>query len=120
MKTKRIYWLFLVHIITLQITLVTIRAEQPVMGMVPRWDEGYGFQVFWSYKERDELLNGSDKVMNSFGVWEQVSKTSIEGVYACGDIQRGASLVVWAIRDGRDCAEAILERLNGAADIAAE
>ena len=32
-------------------------------------------------------------------------QTSIEGVFAAGDIVRGASLVVWAIRDGRDVAE---------------
>jgi glutamate synthase (NADPH/NADH) small chain len=31
--------------------------------------------------------------------------TNIEGVFAAGDIVRGASLVVWAIRDGRDVAE---------------
>jgi glutamate synthase (NADPH/NADH) small chain len=34
--------------------------------------------------------------------------TSLPGVYAVGDIVRGASLVVWAIRDGREAAEAIL------------
>ena len=33
--------------------------------------------------------------------------TSMPGVFAAGDIVRGASLVVWAIRDGRDCADAI-------------
>ena len=33
--------------------------------------------------------------------------TSMDGVFAAGDIVRGASLVVWAIRDGRDAAEAI-------------
>jgi len=33
--------------------------------------------------------------------------TSIDGVFAAGDIVRGASLVVWALRDGRDAAEAI-------------
>ncbi len=33
--------------------------------------------------------------------------TSLEGVFAAGDIVRGASLVVWAIRDGRDAAERI-------------
>lgn len=33
--------------------------------------------------------------------------TSIEGVFAAGDIVRGASLVVWAIKDGRDAAGAI-------------
>jgi len=33
--------------------------------------------------------------------------TDIEGVFAAGDIVRGASLVVWGIRDGRDVAESI-------------
>ncbi len=46
-------------------------------------------------------------------------ETELEGVYAVGDIVRGASLVVWAIRDGREAAEAILERLATSA-IAAE
>jgi glutamate synthase (NADPH/NADH) small chain len=46
--------------------------------------------------------------------------TSLPGVYAAGDIVRGASLVVWAIRDGREAADAIAERLNGAAKVAAE
>lgn len=47
-------------------------------------------------------------------------KTALDGVYAVGDIVRGASLVVWAIKDGRDSAEAILEYLNDAQNIAAE
>lgn len=47
-------------------------------------------------------------------------RTEAEGVYAVGDIVRGASLVVWAIKDGRDCAEAIIEQFNGAAAMAAE
>jgi glutamate synthase (NADPH/NADH) small chain len=47
-------------------------------------------------------------------------RTDAEGVYAVGDIVRGASLVVWAIKDGRDCAEAIVEKFNGAAALAAE
>ncbi len=47
-------------------------------------------------------------------------KTALDGVYAVGDIVRGASLVVWAIKDGRDSAEAILEYLNDSQNIAAE
>ncbi|GAB5433590.1 MAG: NAD(P)-dependent oxidoreductase [Epibacterium sp.] len=46
--------------------------------------------------------------------------TNLDGVYAVGDIVRGASLVVWAIKDGRDCAEAIIERFNNKAAVAAE
>jgi len=47
-------------------------------------------------------------------------QTSLPGVFAAGDIVRGASLVVWAIRDGRDCAAAILSYLGQAASVAAE
>jgi glutamate synthase (NADPH/NADH) small chain len=49
-------------------------------------------------------------------------ETSLPGVYAAGDIVRGASLVVWAIRDGREAADAILRKFDGKAaqSIAAE
>ncbi|UWQ53816.1 NAD(P)-dependent oxidoreductase [Leisingera caerulea] len=50
----------------------------------------------------------------------QTGATELDGVYAVGDIVRGASLVVWAIKDGRDCAEAIIEKLNSKAAVAAE
>lgn len=38
--------------------------------------------------------------------------TSVEGVFAGGDVRRGASLVVWAIRDGREAAQSIHEHLQ--------
>jgi glutamate synthase (NADPH/NADH) small chain len=47
-------------------------------------------------------------------------ETSLPGVYAVGDIVRGASLVVWAIRDGREAADAILDYLAQPAQVAAE
>jgi glutamate synthase (NADPH/NADH) small chain len=50
----------------------------------------------------------------------QTHATSLPGVYAVGDIVRGASLVVWAIRDGREAAEAILGYLAQPAQVAAE
>jgi len=45
--------------------------------------------------------------------------TSLPGVFAAGDIVRGASLVVWAIRDGRDAAERIDSYLAAAPALAA-
>src|SRR5690606_21130497 len=46
--------------------------------------------------------------------------TSLDGVFAAGDIVRGASLVVWAIRDGRDAAERIHDYIQAqAAGVAA-
>ncbi len=43
--------------------------------------------------------------------------TSEDGVFACGDMRRGQSLVVWAIREGRQCARAVDEALMGATDL---
>jgi len=43
-------------------------------------------------------------------------ETNIEGVFAAGDIVRGASLVVWAIRDGRDAAAAIAAKITKTAE----
>ena len=39
-------------------------------------------------------------------------ETSVPGVFAAGDIVRGASLVVWAIKDGRDVSEQISKYIN--------
>lgn len=43
--------------------------------------------------------------------------TSVDGVFAAGDMRRGQSLVVWAIREGRQCARAVDEWLMGASDL---
>lgn len=40
-------------------------------------------------------------------------KTSVDKVFAAGDMRRGQSLVVWAIREGRQCARAVDEYLMG-------
>ena len=51
----------------------------------------------------------------------QTHATALPGVYAVGDIVRGASLVVWAIRDGREAGDAVLGYLGQAgAAVAAE
>jgi glutamate synthase (NADPH/NADH) small chain len=44
-------------------------------------------------------------------------KTSIDRVFVAGDMRRGQSLVVWAIREGRQCARAVDEFLMGATNL---
>jgi len=44
---------------------------------------------------------------------ENCYKTSVDKVFAAGDMRRGQSLVVWAIREGRQCARAVDEYLMG-------
>jgi glutamate synthase (NADPH/NADH) small chain len=44
-------------------------------------------------------------------------QTSIDKVFTAGDMRRGQSLVVWAIREGRQCARAVDEYLMGYSDL---
>ena len=44
-------------------------------------------------------------------------KTSLDKIFAAGDMRRGQSLVVWAIREGRQCARAVDEYLMGSSDL---
>jgi glutamate synthase (NADPH/NADH) small chain len=44
-------------------------------------------------------------------------QTSVAKVFAAGDMRRGQSLVVWAIREGRQCARAVDEFLMGASTL---
>ncbi|HKK84055.1 MAG TPA: NAD(P)-dependent oxidoreductase, partial [Roseovarius sp.] len=76
--------------------------------------EAEDLPTLWNQKELEVTRWGTVKA--DFGT----GKTAMEGVYAVGDIVRGASLVVWAIRDGRDSAAAILDHLNAAQTVAAE
>ena len=55
------------------------------------------------FKEKDLPVTKWGTIKTSFSTL----MTEIEGVFAAGDIARGASLVVWGIRDGRDAAESI-------------
>ncbi|MEY4722171.1 MAG: hypothetical protein RIQ46_1896 [Pseudomonadota bacterium] len=43
--------------------------------------------------------------------------TSRDGVFSCGDMRRGQSLVVWAIREGRQAARAVDEALMGTSEL---
>ena len=61
-----------------------------------------------------KLFNNSDLTISKRGTIKinlKSMETNIQGVFAAGDIVRGASLVVWAIRDGRDAAISIQKYL---------
>ena len=68
----------------------------------------------WKTPELEVTRWGTIKAAHTSG------QTALPGVYAVGDIVRGASLVVWAIRDGRDTAEAVLDYINEPRVVAAE
>ena len=73
--------------------------------------EALGFEP----EEIPKLFDEPDLEVTRWGTIKtdlKTLKTNIKGVFAAGDIVRGASLVVWAIRDGRDAAKGISEYLN--------
>ena len=65
------------------------------------------------------LLSAPDLSVSRWGtvkINHRTQAANLEGVFAAGDIARGASLVVWAIRDGRDAADSIHSYLQAKAD----
>jgi len=69
------------------------------------------------------FVNPVQKVLDAFGVDKDGRgnikantddyRTSVDKVFAAGDMRRGQSLIVWAIREGRQCARAVDEFLTG-------
>ena len=71
--------------------------------------------------ERAGLLDGLGVALSERGNVQRDANwmTSVDGVFAAGDIQRGQSLIVWAIAEGRAAAAAIDRYLMGATDLPA-
>jgi glutamate synthase (NADPH/NADH) small chain len=73
------------------------------------------------------FVSPQQKVLDAFGVDRDTRgnvrantddyRTSVEKVFAAGDMRRGQSLVVWAIREGRQCARAVDAFLMGDSDL---
>jgi len=65
--------------------------------------------------EQSRLLTDLDVRMNDRGTVARDEQwmTNVPGVFAAGDMQRGQSLIVWAIDDGRRAASAIDSFLTG-------
>ncbi len=62
-----------------------------------------------------KLFHAKELVISKWGTIKidlKTMQTNLDGVFAAGDIVRGASLVVWAIRDGRDAATQIEKYLK--------
>jgi glutamate synthase (NADPH/NADH) small chain len=69
--------------------------------------------------EREGLLTDLGVTMTDRGAVavDERYMTSVPGVFACGDLRRGQSLVVWAIWEGREAARGVDAYLSGASDI---
>jgi glutamate synthase (NADPH/NADH) small chain len=79
------------------------------MGFVHPVHEGLLDALGVAYDSRGNV-NGDTEGDNAY-------RTTIDKVFAAGDMRRGQSLVVWAIREGRQCARAVDEYLMGSSDL---
>ena len=71
--------------------------------------------------ERNGMLDAFGVRLTDRGtVWRDASwMTSVPGVFTAGDMQRGQSLIVWAIADGRSCARGVDTQLMGRSSLPA-
>ncbi len=76
------------------------------MGFVHPVHEGMLKDLGVALDERDNIRASTDDY-----------QTSVNKIFAAGDMRRGQSLVVWAIREGRQCARAVDEYLMGKSDL---
>jgi glutamate synthase (NADPH/NADH) small chain len=83
------------------LVLLAMGFVSPVAGVL----EGFGV-------EKDQRSNARATTEG-----ENAYKTSVNKVFAAGDMRRGQSLVVWAIREGRQCARAVDEFLMGSSEL---
>jgi len=79
------------------------------MGFVHPVQEGLLNELGVAYDSRGNV-QGETEGDNAY-------RTSVDKVFAAGDMRRGQSLVVWAIREGRQCARAIDEYLMGSSEL---
>jgi glutamate synthase (NADPH/NADH) small chain len=69
--------------------------------------------------ERHGVVDGLGVALTPRGTVARDARwmTSVDGVFATGDMQRGQSLIVWAIADGRSCARGVDTYLMGTSSL---
>ena len=76
--------------------------------------------IGFAHTVHDALLSDMELALDACGnvaASDENYQTSLEGVFSCGDMRRGQSLVVWAIREGRQCARAVDTYLSGDSEL---
>ena len=95
------------------------RAPEPDPGSEYRLDADLVIKALgFDPEELPRLFDAPELSVTRWGtvrVDHKTMMTSLDGVFAAGDIVRGASLVVWAVRDGRDVSDRMHEWLKAKA-----
>jgi glutamate synthase (NADPH/NADH) small chain len=74
----------------------------------------------FAHPERSLLEQFGVRITERGNVWRDANwMSSVEGVFSAGDMQRGQSLIVWAIAEGRSAAAGVDRFLMGGTDLPA-
>jgi len=115
------------HVAGVRVTQMRLGAPDASGRRTPEPDPGNEFRIEadlvikalgFDPEELPHLFGAPDLGVTRWGtlrVDHKTMMTSLDGVFAAGDIVRGASLVVWGIRDGRDVAEHMMGYLKAIA-----
>ena len=94
-------------------------ADQPIMNMMPRWDDGYGFQIRQESIIRRDLLLGNQVIGSGFS--EELKITHLEAVYTFDRSVRITAKFPYIIQANREILgkdnEKVLEKFNGWGDL---
>jgi glutamate synthase (NADPH/NADH) small chain len=111
------------HAVRVETTMVDGRPSfAPVAGTEVRIDADLVLLAMgFVGPERSDMLSQFGVRMTERGnVWRDDHwMTSRPGVFTAGDMQRGQSLIVWAIAEGRSCARGVDEFLMGSSELPA-
>lgn len=91
-------------------------ADQPIPGSEQTWPTDLALLALGFLGPESPLLDTLGIARSAQGTIDadtQRYATSVDGVFAAGDARRGQSLVVWALREGRDAADAVDAFLMG-------
>lgn len=71
--------LTLLSIFSFQGSFIAVNADQPIMNMMPRWDNGYGIQFLTDHLHRADLKQGNSVIASGFS--ETITQIHMQGVY---------------------------------------
>lgn len=94
---------------------ISLRADQPIMNMMPRWDGGYGWQVLYESIERSKLMQGS--VLVDADKSETIDLVHLQGVYTWDRSIRMTVKIPYVLSAQRENLDGTIERDQGLGDI---
>ncbi len=92
-----------------------LKADQPIMNMMPRWDGGFGWQVLYEIIERSKLMQGS--VLVDTNKSETIDLVHLQGVYTWDRSIRMTIKIPYVLSARRENLDGTIERDQGLGDI---